>query len=216
MQELLNDIRRLRTALRKAGGGKGASELPPKDARRLHKALERSQQDKDTIKLLRTEVGGLRTEVRRLRRELQWSENHKETIRRLSRENIELRADLRRLRDQQDTGRSQSDQIWRLDLALDVSEARNGALKVKLAKLLAEKKTPSKPIASPQLRAALRRSWHQKKMITSLSEENRRLRRAARASEAPKAQAAKHRAAREMLSKACPAGSLSCGWRWAT
>ena len=154
MQELLNDIRRLRTALRKAGGGKGASELPPKDARRLHKApgeIERSQQDKDTIKLLRTEVGGLRTEVRRLRRELQWSENHKETIRRLSRENIELRADLRRLRDQQDTDRSQSDQIWRLDLALDVSEARNGALKVKLAKLLAEKKTPSKPIASPQL-----------------------------------------------------------------
>ena len=156
--------------------------------------------------MLRTEVGGLRTEVRRLRRELQWSENHKETIRRLSRENIELRADLRRLRDQQDTDRSQSDQIWRLDLALDVSEARNGALKVKLAKLLAEKKTPSKPIASPQLRAALRRSWHQKKMITSLSEENRRLRRAARASEAPKAQAARHRAAREMLSKALSGG----------
>ena len=202
VQELLNDIRRLRAALRKAGAGKGARELPPKDARQLHKALERSQQDKDTIKSLRTEVGGLRTEVRRLRRELQWSENHKETIRRLSRENIELRADLRRLRDQRDTVRSQSDRIWRLDLALDVSEARNGALKAKLAKLLAEKKTLSKPIAGPQLRAALRRSWHQKKTITSLSEENRRLRRAVRASEALKTQAAKHRAAREMLSKA--------------
>ena len=151
VQELLNDIRRLRTALRKAGGGKGASELPSKDARRLHKALERSRQDKDTIKSLRPEVGGLRTEVRRLRRELQWSENHKDTIGRLSRENIELRADLRRLRDQQDTVRSQSGQIWRLDPALDVSEARNGALKAKLAKLLAEKKTLSKPIAGPQL-----------------------------------------------------------------
>ena len=202
VQELLNDIRRLRAALRKAGGGKGAREPLPRDVRRLHKALERSQRDKDTIKSLRTEVGGLRTEVRRLRRELQWSENHKETIRRLSRENIELRADLRRLRDQQDTVRSQSDRIWRLDLALDVSEARNGALKAKLATLLAEKKTLSKPIAGPQLRAALRRSWHQKKTIRSLSEENRRLRRAVRASEPLKAQAARHRAAREALSKA--------------
>ena len=178
VQELLNDIRRLRAALRKAGGGKGAREPLPRDVRRLHKALERSQRDKDTIKSLRTEVGGLRTEVRRLRRELQWSENHKETIRRLSRENIELRADLRRLRDQQDTVRSQSDRICRLYLALDESEARNGALKAKLATLLAEKKTLSKPIAGPQLRAALRRSWHQKKTIRSLSEENRRLRRA--------------------------------------
>ena len=94
------------------------------------------------------------------------------------------------MRDQQDTVRSQSDQIWRLDLALHVSEARNGALKAKLAKLLAEKKTLSKPIAGPQLRAALRRSCHQKKTITSLSEENRRLRRAVRASEALKTQAA--------------------------
>ena len=202
VQELLNDIRRLRAALRKAGGGKGASELPPKDARRLHKALERSQRDKDTIKSLRTEVGGLRTEVRRLRRELQWSENHKETIGRLSRENIELRAELRRLRDQQDTVRSQSSQIYRLDVALGASEAKKGALKAKLTRLLTARKTLSKPIAGTQLRAALRRSWHQKKTIKSLSMEIRRLRRAVRAPEALKAQAAKHRAARETLSKA--------------
>ena len=40
VQELLNDIRRLRAALRKAGGGKGAREPLPRDVRRLHKALE--------------------------------------------------------------------------------------------------------------------------------------------------------------------------------
>ena len=202
VQELLNDIRRLRTALRKAEAGNGTSKPLPTTTGRLHKALEKSRRDKDTIQSLRTEVGGLRREVRRLRRDLQWSETHKETIRRLSKEGIRLRADLRGWRDQQDAIRRQSSEIYRLEVALEVSESRKGALKAKLAKLLAARTTLSRPIAGPQLRAALRRSWHQKRTITSLSEENRRLRRAVRASEALKTQAAKHRAARETLSKA--------------
>ena len=202
VQELLNDIRRLRTALRKAEAGNGTSKPLPTTTGRLHKSLEKSRRDKDTIQSLRTEVGGLRREVRQLRRDLRWSETHKETIRRLSKENIQLRADLRGLRDQQDAIRRQSSEIYRLEVALEVSESRKGALKAKLAKLLAARTTLSRPIAGPQLRAALRRSWHQKRTITSLSEEKRRLRRAVRASEALKTQAAKHRAARETLSKA--------------
>ena len=75
-------------------------------------------------------------------------------------------------------------------------------MKAKLAKLLAEKKTLSRPIAGPQLRAGLRRSWRQKQTIKSQSKEIRRLRRAVRTLEAVKAQAAKHRAARETLTKA--------------
>ena len=55
---------------------------------------------------------------------------------------------------------------------------------------------------TPQLRAALRRSWRQKQTIKSQSKEIRRLRRAVRTLEAVKAQTARHRAARETLTKA--------------
>ena len=52
------DIRRLRTALRKADAGKGTTTQEPKvsrDTRRLHKVLEESRTQKDTIKSLRAE-----------------------------------------------------------------------------------------------------------------------------------------------------------------
>ena len=90
VQELLNDVRRLRTSLRKAEVGKGAGgpvprntrgahEAPasrapkattghrPREIRGLHRALERSQEQaqaqKDTNKALRAELRGSRKEA---------------------------------------------------------------------------------------------------------------------------------------------------------
>ena len=184
-----------------------------KETRRLRATLERAENQKTTIESLRAERGELRKEVIRLNREVarlgkrlareeQASERHKETIRRQYDEDIQLRATLRRLREQSDRVRSLSDEVFWLRLALDGAKAGKKAMKAKLAKLLAEKKTLSRPIAGPQLRAALRRSWRQKQTIKSQSKEIRRLRRAVRTLEAVKAQAARHRAARETLTKA--------------
>ena len=184
-----------------------------KETRRLRATLERAENQKTTIESLRAERGELRKEVTRLNREVarlgkrlareeQASERHKETIRRQYDEDIQLRATLRRLREQSDRVRSLSDEVFWLRLALDGAKAGKEAMKAKLARLLAEKRTLSRPIAGPQLRAALRRSWRQKQTIKSQSKEIRRLRRAVRTLEAVKAQAARHRAARETLTKA--------------
>ena len=97
VQELLNDVRRLRTSLRKAEAGKGASEPVPRNARGahealaskapkataghrcreirgLHRALERSQAQaqaqKDENKALRAELRGSRKEAERLNKEI--------------------------------------------------------------------------------------------------------------------------------------------------
>ena len=199
VQELLNDTRRLRRALRKteAGGrtacpGRSARvpddrPKPPPPTRRRHRAPAPAKSQQETIKLLRGERGELRKEVTRLNkkldREAQSTEKHKETIRRQFDEDIKLRAELRRRRDQADRVRSLTDEAFWLRLALEGAQARKRALQAKLAKLLTERKTLSKPIAGPQLRAALRRSRHQKKTIQSQSKEIRRLRGAVRASE---------------------------------
>ena len=159
--------------------------------------------------MLRGERGELRKEVTRLNkkldREAQSTEKHKETIRRQFDEDIKLRAELRRRRDQADRVRSLTDEAFWLRLSLEGAQARKRALQAKLAKLLTERKTLSKPIAGPQLRAALRRSRHQKKTIQSQSKEIRRLRGAVRASEVRKgaltAKLAKLIAARKTLSK---------------
>ena len=166
-----------------------------KETRRLRATLERAENQKTTIESLRAERGELRKEVIRLNREVarlgkrlareeQASERHKETIRRQYDEDIQLRATLRRLREQSDRVRSLSDEVFWLRLTLDGAKAGEEAMKAKLAKLLAEKKTLSRPIAGPQLRAALRRSWRQKQTIKSQSKEIRRLRRAVRTLEA--------------------------------
>ena len=119
--------------------------------------------------MLRGERGELRKEVTRLNkkldREAQSTAKHKETIRRQFDEDIKLRAELRRRRDQADRVRSLTDEAFWLRLSLEGAQARKRALQAKLAKLLTERKTLSKPIAGPQLRAALRRSRHQKKTI---------------------------------------------------
>ena len=87
VQELLNDVRRLRTSLRKAEVGKGASGPAPRNTRgahkalaskapkattgqlsrenaRLRKALERSQEQKDELVALRRKVAALRRSKR--------------------------------------------------------------------------------------------------------------------------------------------------------
>ena len=77
---LFKDVRRLRTALRKADGGKGTTTQQSKvsrDTRRLHKVLEESRTQKDTIK-------SLRAENRHLRSALKESEKQKGTIKTLS------------------------------------------------------------------------------------------------------------------------------------
>ena len=184
-----------------------------KETRRLRATLELAEHQKTTIKSLRAERGDLRKEVTRLNREVarlgkrlareeQASEKHKETICRHYDQDIQLRAALRRLHDQSDRVRSLSDEVFWLRIALDGAKAGKEAMKTKLVKLLAEKKTLSRPIAGPQLRVALRRSWRQKQTIKSQSKEIRRLRRAVRTLKAAKAQAARHRAARETLTKA--------------
>ena len=76
--------------------------------------------------------------------------------------------------------RSLSEEVRWLRFAVDGAQAQNAALKAKLAKRIAEKNTPSRPIAGVQLRTALRRSRRQKETIKSQSLEIRRLRRAVR------------------------------------
>ena len=160
-----------------------------KESRGLRVAPGPMEHRKATIDALRTERGELRKEVTRLNREVdrlskrlvreeQATERHKETIRQQFDRDIELRATLRRLRDQSDRVRSLSDEVSGLRFALDVAEAGKAAMKAKFAKLLAEKKTLPGPIAGPQLRAALWRSWRQKQTIRSQSREIRQLRRA--------------------------------------
>ena len=135
VQELLNDIRRLRTALRKAEAGKGATEPLSSDAGRLHKALEESRTQKDTIKLLRAEIGGLRTESRRLRKAVRESENGKGTIRALNNRIERLHELLGTYRDQRDEVRvlsrlvdTLSEDVGFLRPALKTSEKERKAL----------------------------------------------------------------------------------------
>ena len=209
------EVTRLEKLLSEAGvepSKRGRISSVREERRRLRAAFEQAENQKDKIKTLRTERGELRKQVtrlnrevvrlnKRLEREARTSESQRDTIRRQYDDGVELRAQLRMYRDQADTVRSLSDEVFWLRLALEGSEARKGALKAKLAKLLADKKMLSKPIAGTQLRAALRRLRHQKKTITSQSREIRRLRRAVRASERLKVQVSKHRAAAETLSK---------------
>ena len=181
-------------------------------------SLQGSQHQKDTIKSLRTERGGLRKEVTRLNRDLtrletrlarqtEKSETHKKTILRLYKEDVRLRRELRGLRDQEDVVGSLCDEVYWLRYALKRSEAGKEALKARLVKLRATGATLSKLPSdeAAQLRKALRRSRRQKTTIKSLYKENARLRRAAQVSQSRKealnAELAKVRASRAVLSK---------------
>ena len=118
-------------------------------------SLQGSQHQKDTIKSLRTERGGLRKEVTRLNRDLtrletrlarqtEKSETHKKTILRLYKEDVRLRRELRGLRDQEDVVGSLCDEVYWLRYALKRSEAGKEALKARLVKLRATGATLSK------------------------------------------------------------------------
>ena len=185
IQELLNDIRRLRAGLRKAGAGEGAAQhkaaqtsLSRKDAQLL-KARESSQAQKDTIKELRRQVRSLERQAARQSRELEWAESRRETIRELSRENTELRAELRELRNQSDT----IEWLW-----VHVSELRHDLDESAEEKQWLEAQLADRPL----LPEAVRRLRAQEKTIQSLTEENARL----------QATVARHRASRAVLSKA--------------
>ena len=211
------EVARLEKLLSEAGveaarGRTGAS--PSGEAARLRKALEGR---KHTIESLRTERGGLRKEIGRrdkkvarledrLEREAQASETHRETIGSQGREVIGLHAELRRLRDQADAVRCLSEEVYRLRVVLETSEAAQEALKARLLRAVeaARSRPPSREAA--ELRKALRRSRRQKSTIKSLSKENARLRKAVRKSASRQAglgvQLAKLRATGAVLSKA--------------
>ena len=91
---------------------------------------------------------------------------------------------MRILRDCEARARSLSDEVYRLRLALEVSNAGNDKLKARLVKLRALGATLSKLPCdeAAQLRAVLRRSRRQKATIKSLSHENARLRKGAKTS----------------------------------
>ena len=185
VQELLNDIRRLRAALRKAEAGKSTPKPLPSDAARLHKALEESRSRKDTIKSLRTEMDGLRTENHQLLKEIREAENRKGTIRAQSKR-IEWLDELL------GTYRNQRHEVRALSRVVDTLSEDVGFLRPALKtseeerKALASRVRVIEPrLASQfaQLRWALTRSRRQKAAIKSLSSENARLRKAAKASQ---------------------------------
>ena len=216
------EVARLEKLLSEAGveSGKGGRvSSAGKERRRLRATLEQAENQKATIKSLRAERGELRKEVtrlnrdvvrlgKRLTREEQASERHKETIRRQFDEDIQLRAALRRWRDQSDRVRSLSEEVFWLRIALDGAKAGKEALKAWLVKLRAVGATLSKLPSdeAAQLRAALRRSRRQKTTIKSLSRENARLRKRAKASrnriETLEVQLARLRATGAVLSRA--------------
>ena len=88
VQELLNDIRRLHTSLRKAEVGKGASGPVPRNTRAAHKAL--------ALKAPKATTGQLSRENARLRKALECSQEQRDEIAALSRKVEALRRRLKR------------------------------------------------------------------------------------------------------------------------
>ena len=116
VQELLNDIRRLRASLRKAEVGKGARGPAPRNTRGAHevttgqplRAPDRSQEQRDEIAALRRKVAALRRLKRpaqtsrpgasaRLRKALERARKQKDTIKALRGEVASLGRETRRL-----------------------------------------------------------------------------------------------------------------------
>ena len=159
---------------------------PPRDTRRLHKARESSQDQRDTIKSLQKQIRYLSRNIAQLSRDLEEAESHKQAIRRLYGENTELRARLRELRDQSDTIDWLWGQVSNLRNDLDESAAEKRWLKIQLAD-------------RPLLPEAFKKLCAREKTIQSLSKENARLRTTVAALQAT---LANYRASRAVLSKA--------------
>ena len=194
--------------------------LQPGEARRLRKALETAQAQKETIEALRHEAGYLRKEGNQLRKAVKQAETHKSTIRSLTKMIEHLRARLRDFQDQRNTIRvlrwqvdAHGSEIHSLRASLKTSArekqtlaSRVGALERHRGERRASRPTLSKFRASEnaQLREVLRRSRAQKKTIKSLRMEVGRLHRTLRTSqtrgEASEARLARLRAIRKTLS----------------
>ena len=216
VEALRKEVARLRKALAVPEARKGAIGPRPAETRRRRTALERSPDQKDTIRTLRKDITRLNNEAvrrdkqilqlnKRLDREKQRTESIRETARKLSSESLRLHREVRILGHSEVRARSLSDEVFWLRHALEVSKAGKEKLKARLAKLRAAGATLSKlPFdEAAQLRAALRRSRRQKTTIEALRKDNARLRRTMRKLETRKAalevQPAKLRAIRKAL-----------------
>ena len=170
IEALRKENARLRKAL--AGSEARESAIGPRAAKihRRRTALERSPDQKDTIRTLRKETTRLNNETvrrdkrilqlnKRLDQEKQRTESIRETAGKLSRENLRLHREVRILGDSEARARSLSDEVFWLRHALEVSKAGKEKLKARLAKLRAAGATLSKLPSdeAAQLRAALRR-----------------------------------------------------------
>ena len=210
VQELLDDVRRLRRALGrpeagtgspkagagrpKAGAGRPKSAPPARRERQHVPAPAKSQQAIKSLRAergeLRKEVTGLRREVSRLNKKLdqerQRTEDLKATGRKLSGEVIELHAELRHRRDQMDRVLSLSDEVFWLRFSVKGADAREETLKARLDRVLRISKAHREALSAADagLRKALRRSRRQKATIRSLTRKNVRLRKAAKTSQA--------------------------------
>ena len=216
IEALRKENARLRKALAASKAREGAIGRRRAETRRRRTTLERSPDQKDTIRTLRKEITRLNNEAgrrdkqvlqlnKRLDREQQRTESIRGTAGKLSRENLRLHREVRILGDAEARARSLSDEVFWLRHALEVSKAGKEKLKARLAKLRAAGATLSKlPFdEAAQLRAALRRSRRQKTTIEALRKDNGRLRRTMRKLETRKAalavQPAKLRAIRKAL-----------------
>ena len=200
IEALRKEIARLRKALVAPEARQGAIRPRPAETRRRRTALERSPDQKDTIRTLRKEITRLNNEVvrrdkrilqlnKRLGQEKQRTESIRETARKLSSESLRLHREVRILGHSEARARSLSDEVFWLRHALEVSKAGKEKLKARLVKLRAAGATLSKLPCdeATQLRAALRRSRRQKTTLNTLRKENARLHRTVRKLETRKA-----------------------------
>ena len=216
IEALRKEIARLRKALVAPEARQGTIRPRPAETRRRRTALERSPDQKDTIRTLRKEITRLNNEVvrrdkrilqlnKRLGQEKQRTESIRETARKLSSESLRLPREVRILGHSEARARSLSDEVFWLRHALEVSKAGKEKLKARLVKLRAAGATLSKLPCdeATQLRAALRRSRRQKTTLNTLRKENARLHRTVRKLETRKAalevRPAKLRAIRKAL-----------------
>ena len=217
IEALHKENARLRKA-RAAPASESVADPRPTETRPRRTAVERSPEQKETIRSLRTELRRLDKEVvrrdkeivrlnERLDREKERTEGIRETAKKLSSESLRLHREVRILGAAEARARSLSDEVFWLRHALEGSKAGQKKLKTRLAKLRATGATLSKLPSdeAAQLRTVLRRSRRHKTTIKSLSRENARLHKGAKTSrnriETLEVQLAKLRATGAVLSK---------------
>ena len=217
IEALRKENARLRKA-RAAPASESVADPRPTETRPRRTAVERSPEQKETIRSLRTELRRLDKEVvrrdkeivrlnERLDREKERTEGIRETAKKLSSESLRLHREVRILGAAEARARSLSDEVFWLRHALEGSKAGQKKLKTRLAKLRATGATLSKLPSdeAAQLRTVLRRSRRHKTRIKSLSRENARLHKGAKTSrnriETLEVQLAKLRATGAVLSK---------------